>query len=120
MLLEVTIKTIGALQSGEKKDGTGQWFAKDLVLEVNDGTRYPDEFAVRLTGENAQSDELKEGQTCMADISFSAREYKGRMYQDSWVRSLSPTAPPSLSDTSPLGEGEEKPQVSESEDDMPF
>lgn len=88
MKLEVKIKTIGMLQSGDKKDGSGKWFARDLILETADGSMYPDEFVVRVTGSTAEKGEFEQNQLYQADISLYTREFKGRFYQDSWLRDL--------------------------------
>lgn len=77
--------------SGQKKDGSGTWYARELVLECNDGNMYPDEFIVRVTGAVAQSDSLATGNCYLADISFSTRAYNGRVYQDLYLRSLTPS-----------------------------
>ena len=119
MTIDARIKAIGPLQSGDKKDGSGKWFSKDIVLEICDGTRFPDEYVVRLTGDNAQSPDIEEGKLCQADVSFSSREYKGRYYQDAWVRSLEISLTPSLhfetSQKPPESEGR-----ADAEERMPF
>lgn len=88
MKIEVKIKSVGSLMSGQKKDGSGTWHARDLILECNDGSMYPDEFVVRVTGAVAQSESLATGNCYLADISFSTRAYNGRVYQDLYLRNL--------------------------------
>lgn len=88
MQIEVKVKSIGSLQSGDKKDGSGKWYARDIVLVCNDGSMYPDEFPVHVTGDTAQNGSIREGQAYLADISFSKREYKDRMYPELYLRNL--------------------------------
>lgn len=117
MIIDARIKSIGSLQSGEKRDGSGKWFSKDIVLEICDGTRFPDEYVVRLTGENAQNPEIEEGKLCQADVSFSSREYKGRYYQDAWVRSLEVVKVTTQSEEKRVETESQEPKVGE---DLPF
>lgn len=88
MKVEVKIKSVGELTSGQKKDGSGTWFARDVILESNDGSLYPDEFVIRATGALAQSNSLAEGLCYLADISFSKREWNGRYFADIYLRNL--------------------------------
>ena len=86
MKVKVRIKSIGNLETGNKKEG-GTWAARTMVLE-EDGQLYPDRFAVRLTGEAAESLQWKEGDYALATLSFSAREHDGRHYQDVYLKNL--------------------------------
>ena len=52
MKIKVKIKTIGHLEHGPKRDGSGNWSARNLILE-EDGSMYPDRFATRVSGEAA-------------------------------------------------------------------
>jgi len=88
MTIEVKVKTIGQLQSGDKKDGSGKWYAREVVLEANDGSMYPDEFVVRISGDSAENCTLKEGGAYGAEICFSTREYNGRKFQDVYLRNI--------------------------------
>lgn len=87
MKVKVRIKAIGNLESGSKKDGSGHWSARTMVLE-EDGQLYPDRFAVRLTGEAADNLQWKEGDYALATMSFSTRENNGRHYQDVYLKNL--------------------------------
>jgi len=88
MKIEVKVKAIGDLQSDDKKDGSGKWYARDVVLTANDGSMYPDEFPVRITGDFAQNCSLNIGDVCEADISFSTHAYNGKVYQDLYLRNI--------------------------------
>lgn len=94
MVIKVKVKTIGNLQEGDKRDGTGKWYARDIVLTVQDGSMYPDEFVVRLTKDHALNCNLSKDAVYSADISFSIRDFNGRQYQDSWLRKLEEEAEP--------------------------
>ena len=87
MKVKVRIKSIGNLESGNKKEGSGHWAARTMVLE-EDGLLYPDRFAVRLTGEAAENLQWKEGEYATATLSFSTREYNGRHLQDVYLKNL--------------------------------
>lgn len=86
MKVKVRIKTIGNLETGNKKEG-GTWAARSMVLE-EDGQLYPDRFAVRLTGEGAENLQWKEGDYALATLSFTTREYNGRHLQDVYLKNL--------------------------------
>ena len=88
MQIEVKVKSIANLQSGDKKDGSGKWYARDIVLVCNDGSMYPDEFVVRITGEFAQNCTLNENTVYDADISFSQRRYQDKVFQDLYLRNI--------------------------------
>ncbi len=85
---EVFLKAISELQSGDKKDGSGKWYARDIVLEVNDKTLYRDTFVVRYTGEKAVECKLEVGKRYHAEISFSVRSTGNRTWQDMWLKRL--------------------------------
>jgi len=104
MNLKVKIEAIGELQKGTKKDGSGDWYARDLVLVENDGSMYPDQFVVRITNDFAKDCTLSKEKVYEADISFSKREYNGRLFQDLYLRNIKSLTP----NPSPLGEGDEE------------
>lgn len=88
MIMEVFLKSVGDLQSDEKRDGSGKWYARDLILEANDNTLYRDTFVVRYTGEKAIEPALEVGKLYQVEISFSTRSYAERTFQDMWLRNL--------------------------------
>lgn len=88
MVLQVKVKSIGNLQEGDKRDGSGKWYARDVVFAVNDGSMYPDEFLIRLTKDFAQNCPLSVNSLYNADISFSIDNYNGRQFQSSWLRKI--------------------------------
>ena len=87
MKLKVKIEAIGELQKGTKKDG-GEWYARDIVLVENDGSMYPDQFVVRITNDLAKDCTLSKDKAYEGDISFSKREYNGRLFQDLYLRNI--------------------------------
>lgn len=100
MKILVKIGAIGGLQSGPKKDGSGDWYARDIVLVANDDSMYPDEFCVRITNDFAKNCTLEKDKVYEADISFSKREYNGRIFQDLYLRNIMGASP----QPSPKGE----------------
>lgn len=87
MKIKVKIKTIGHLEHGPKRDGSGNWSARNLILE-EDGSMYPDRFATRVSGEAAENFQWQEGTIALATISFSVREHNGNIYQDVYLKNL--------------------------------
>lgn len=94
---EVFVKSVSDLQSGDKKDGSGKWYARDIVLQANDNTLYRDEFLVRITGEDAKTAQIDVGRLYMAEMSFSVRQREERTYQEIWLKSLMPATNPAES-----------------------
>lgn len=86
----VFLKAVGELQSGDKKDGSGKWYARDIVVEANDNTLYRDTFVVRYTGEKAIEPAIQVGKLYQAEIVFATRTNGERVYQDLWLKSLTP------------------------------
>lgn len=87
MKLKVKIKRIGAIERGQKRDGSGTWCARTIIL-TEDASLYPDEFTARISGEAAENLQWQEGNTAMATLSFSVREHNGNIYQDVYLRNL--------------------------------
>ncbi len=102
MILEVFLKSVGELQSDEKRDGSGKWYARDLVFEANDNTLYRDTFVVRYTGEKAIEPALEVGKLYQAEISFSTRNYGERTFQDMWLRNLVAVDAPNAEEDKPF------------------
>ena len=88
MKIRVKIKTIGPIESGEKRDG-GTWKARNLLLE-EDGQFNADRFLVRLSGEKAENFQWQEGDVVDATIYFNVRtgEQTGRQFQDLYLANL--------------------------------
>lgn len=88
MKIRVKIKTLGPVESGQKRDG-GNWTARNLILE-EDGSYNPDRFIVRVSGERAENFQWQEGDVVDATIYFNVRtgEQSGRQYQDLYLANL--------------------------------
>lgn len=88
MKIRVKIKTIGPIESGEKRDG-GTWKARNLLLE-EDGQFNADRFLVRLSGEKAENFQWQEGDVVTATIYFNVRmsDQTGRQFQDLYLANL--------------------------------
>ena len=87
MKIKVRIKTVGKIERGEKRDGSGTWCARTIILE-EDGSLYPDRFVTRISGEAAENFQWEEGSTAMATLSFSVREHNERMFQEIFLSNL--------------------------------
>lgn len=90
MFIEVFLKSVGELQTKQKKDGSGMYTTRDIVLQVNDNSLYRDEFLIRLGGEKAESFNHEKGKLYSAEISFSVRTYEDKVYQELWLKNITP------------------------------
>ena len=64
-----------------EKSETGQLSKRNLVLKELGGSKYENDYAVSVLGEEATK-ELKEGDVVIATLRFQAREYNGQVFQD--------------------------------------
>lgn len=76
------VTKIGELFSVKsEKSETGQLAKRNLVLRELGGSKYENEYAVSVLG-NEATKELKEGDVVIATLRFQAREYNGQVFQD--------------------------------------
>ena len=87
MKIKVKIKKIGSIEHGTRRDGSGTWSARSIILE-EEGSLYPDTFVVRVSGEKAETLQWKVGDNALATLDFSVRENNEKMYQDVFLKNL--------------------------------
>lgn len=87
MKIKVKIKSVGKIQHGQKKDGSGIWSARDIVLEEV-GSLHPDVFVARISGSTADNFQWQEGDIATASLMFSTREFNDRIFQDIYLADL--------------------------------
>lgn len=81
MTSKVKIKKIYDLERGMKRDGSGEWRSRVMVLE-DAGNLNPDERPVKCFGSDAENFPWHEGDIVIASWRERAPEFNGRVYQE--------------------------------------
>lgn len=90
MFIEVLLKAVGEPQTKPKRDGSGDYVTRDIVLQANENSLFRDEFLIRLSGEKASAFNYECSKIYIAEICFSVRTYDNKVYQELWLKSFTP------------------------------
>ncbi len=125
MALEVKgiIKEILEVQTGEKKDGSGQWEKQSFL--VDSGTQYNNLYCFEIFGDQKVNNFKKfnkVGQEVTVEFNVNTNEYQGKYYTtlSAWKIMATPLQNTNNTETKTNTQEFGAPLPSEEHNDMPF
>ena len=117
------IKEILEVQTGEKKDGSGQWEKQSFLVDT--GTQYNNLYCFEIFGDQ-KVDNFKKynkvGQEVTVEFNVNTNEYQGKYYTtlSAWKIMVTPLQSTNNTETQNNPQEFGQPLPNEDKDDMPF